>query len=99
MRALAPREAIALAVALLEARGFTVTDRNERGDSLYLAPDGSSYRLRVSNHARRPRQRRNHAEVLAGLVIDGPRSEPQVMRLVEAAVRDFTARMDRPGFD
>lgn len=95
MSSLPPREAVALAVARLQARGFVVVARNERGDSLYLALAGHRFRLRVSNHARRPRQRRTHAEVLASLVIDGPRSEEQVERLVEAVVRDFTLRADR----
>lgn len=94
MSSLPPREAVALAVARLQARGFVVVARNESGDSLYLAA-GRRFRLRVSNHARRPRQRRTHAEVLASLVIDGPRSEEQVERLVEAVVRDFTLRADR----
>ena len=95
MTALPPRAAIALAVRLLGERGYRVRGRNERGDSLYLAPDGSALRLRLSNHARNARQRRKHAEVLASLVIDRPRSAAQVETLVETAIRDFSAARAR----
>ena len=89
--ALPPTAAIALAVQLVAARGFAVTARNDRGDSLYLRPEGSPFVLRVSNHARTPKQRRGHPEVLASLVVRGPRTPAQVAAMVEAAVRDFRA--------
>ena len=92
MSALSPAAALAHAARLLEAEGFTIVARNGRGDSLYLAPEGESATLRVSNHARRPRQRWNHPEVMASLVIRAPRSAAQVEAMVAAALRDFAAR-------
>ena len=93
--ALPPAAAIALAVRLLDGRGFAVGARNDRGDSLYLRPEGSPFLLRVSNHARSPKQRRGHPEVLASLVVRGPRTPSQVAAMVEAAVRDFRAAASR----
>lgn len=95
MTGLRPRDAIAFVAGRLEARGFVVVARNERGDSIYLAPEGSRYRLRVSNHARTPKQRRVHAEVLASLVLRAPRSREQLERMIEAALRDFAAALAR----
>ena len=85
-------EAVALAVRRLEERGFTVTGRNERGDSVYLAsPDGVGV-LRVSNHARTPAQRRKHPEVATSIVIREPKSAAQVEALVAAAIRQILAK-------
>ena len=89
---LPPLAALAYAARLLEAAGFGVVARNTRGDSLYLAPMGEAATLRVSNHARRPRQRRTHPEVATSLVIRGPRSAAQVEALVAAALREFSSR-------
>ena len=93
---LPPAAAIARATRLLEAEGFTIVARNGRGDSLYLAPEGASATLRVSNHARRPRQRQNHPEVATSLVIHTPRSTAQIEVMVAAALRDFFQRT-QPG--
>lgn len=95
MRALAPPRALALASRLLAERGFREVARNERGDSLYLAQGDGPERLRLSNHARTPKQRRVHPEVMASLVIRAPRTEAQVAAMVEAALRDFAAGLAR----
>ncbi|GBU18708.1 MULTISPECIES: hypothetical protein [Methylobacterium] len=88
---LPPREALALARALLEAEGLGVTAINERGDSLYLRRPGGARTLRLSNHARRPRQRRTHPEVGTSLVIDGSRGRAGIAALVRGALRDLAA--------
>lgn len=100
MRPLPPLEALeALAHAsrLLEAQGFHETARNDRGDSRYLARGEGPERLRLSNHARTPKQRRVHPEVMASLVIRAPKTEAQVAALVEAALRDFAGGLARRG--
>lgn len=89
---IAPAEARALAVRILQDDSFVVLASNDQGDSVYLAPPGIPFVLRVSNHARRPRQRRNHGEVLVSLVIDRPVSRVQLESRIAAAQRDFTAR-------
>lgn len=97
MDPLPPREALALASHLLTAHGFRETARNERGDSLYLARGEGPERLRLSNHARTPKQRRVHPEVMASLVIRAPKTEAQVAAMVEAALRDFAGGLARRG--
>ncbi|MGV7033706.1 hypothetical protein [Methylobacterium symbioticum] len=95
MSALPPPQALARAAALLAGQGFRVVARNDRGDSLYLAEGDGPYRLRLSNHARTPKQRRGHPEVLASLVIRAPRTEAQLAALVEAALRDYAGGLRR----
>ncbi|WP_336489054.1 hypothetical protein [Methylobacterium nigriterrae] len=95
MSALPPAAALARAVRLLSAQGFRETARNARGDSVYLRPEGCAYALRVSNHARTPRQRRNHPEAIVSLVIRSTRTEAQVAALAAAAARDFAAARAR----
>ena len=97
MAPLPPREALALASRLLTAHGFRETARNERGDSLYLARGEGPERLRLSNHARTPKQRRVHPEVMASLVIRAPKTDAQVAAMVEAALRDFAGGLARRG--
>jgi hypothetical protein len=92
---LPPIAALALAARLLEAHGFTIVARNERGDSLYLARPGQDATLRLSNHTRRPRQRRNHPEVVTSLVVATPKRPGQVAAMVADALRDFAARTSR----
>jgi hypothetical protein len=94
-RLLPPAAALALAARLLEAQGFTIVARNERGDSLYLARPGHDAALRLSNHARRPRQRRNHPEVVTSLVVATPKRPSQLAVMVAAALRDFAACTSR----
>lgn len=88
---LTPANALTLAVATLIARGFTEVARNTRGDSVYLKPDGSAFALRVSNHARTPKQRRNRPETLTSLVVRQSKTVAQVDALVEGALRNFAA--------
>lgn len=90
-RLLPPVAALTLAARLLEARGFMIVARNERGDSLYLARPGQDGTLRLSNHARRPRQRRSHPEVVTSLVVATPKRPDQLAVMVAAALRDFAA--------
>ena len=92
---LAPVPALAHASALLAGHGFREVARNERGDSLYLARGDDPGRLRLSNHARTPKQRRGHPEVLASLVVRQPRTRAQVAAMVEAALRDFAGGLRR----
>lgn len=93
--ALPPWAALARAASLLAEHGFQVVARNERGDSLYLAKGDSPWRLRLSNHARTPKQRRGHPEVLASLVVRAPKTERQVAAMVEAALRDYAGGLGR----
>ncbi|WP_267425772.1 hypothetical protein [Methylobacterium sp. GC_Met_2] len=90
-RLLPPAAALTLAATLLEAQGFTIVARNERGDSLYLARPDQDATLRLSNHARRPRQRRNHPEVVTSLVVATPKRPSQLRVMITAALRDFAA--------
>jgi hypothetical protein len=94
-RLLPPAAAMASAARLLEAHGFTIVARNERGDSLYLARPGHDATLRLSNHARRPRQRRSHPEVKTSLVVATPKRPSQLKVMVAAALRDFAARASK----
>ncbi|CAA2159579.1 hypothetical protein MBRA_04763 [Methylobacterium brachiatum] len=89
MSTLPPSAALALAARLLEAEGFAIVARNERGDSFYLARQGERATLRLSNHARRPRQRRTHPEVATSLVIREARSAAQIEALIAAAKRNY----------
>ncbi len=91
-RLLSPAAALALVAELLEAQGFRVVARNERGDSLYLALPGQDATLRLSNHARRPRQRRSHPEVVTSLVVATPKRIRQLEAMIAAAQRDYAAR-------
>ena len=91
-RLLSPAAALALVAELLEAQGFRVVARNERGDSLYLALAGQDATLRLSNHARRPRQRRTHPEVVTSLVVATPKRIRQLEAMIAAAQRDYAAR-------
>lgn len=92
---LPPRSGLALAARLLEANGFAVVARNERGDSLYLRPADCPWHLRLSNHARTAKQRARRSDILTSLVIDGPRSPDRVEALVADAVRNFQASLAR----
>ncbi|SFM04217.1 hypothetical protein [Methylorubrum salsuginis] len=93
--ALPPDRALAHACTLLAEHGFHEVARNERGDSLYLARGDDPGRLRLSNHARTPKQRRGHPEVLASLVIRQPRNPAQIAAMVEAALRDVAGGLRR----
>lgn len=88
-----PAAALALATRLLEAEGFAVVARNDRGDSLYLRPADCPWHLRVSNHARTARQRARRTDILTSLVIAAPRTPDQVATLVAGAVRNFRAAL------
>lgn len=89
MSLLAPTDALTRAVAAIAARGFAVVARNTRGDSVYLKPEGGAFALRVSNHARTPKQRTNHPDAVTSLVIRQPKTTAQVDALVEEALRNF----------
>lgn len=92
---LPPVAALALAARLLEAHGFMIVARNERGDSLYLRPADCPWHLRVSNHPRTAKQRALRTDILASLVIEAPRSAKQVQDLVRGAIRNFQAALAR----
>jgi glycine cleavage system aminomethyltransferase T len=94
-RPLSPLKVLDLAARMLEAHGFAIVARNERGDSLYLRRPDCAWHLRVSNHARTAKQRARRSDVLASLVIDGPRSPDQIGKLVRDAVRNFEAARAR----
>jgi hypothetical protein len=90
-RPLSPLKALELAARMLEAHGFAIVARNERGDSLYLRRPDCAWHLRVSNHARTAKQRARRSDILASLVIVGPCSPDQVGKRVRDAVRNFEA--------
>lgn len=96
MSILAPQAALAHAVARVAAQGFTVVASNTRGDSHYLKPEGCAFALRISNHARTRKQRKNHPDAVVSLVIRTPQTERSVDALVEQALRNFAgARRNR----
>lgn len=92
---LPPLRALALAARMLEPHGFAIVARNERGDSLYLRRQGCPWHLRLSNHARTAKQRARRSDILASLVIDGPRAPERVATLVRDSVRNFDAALAR----
>ena len=95
---LRPAEALARAVERLAAQGFAVVARNTRGDSVYLKPDACAFALRVSNHVRTPKQRRNHPDAITSLVLRDPTSEAALVESVAVALRNFAgerAKRDR----
>lgn len=94
-RPLPPRAALEEAARILEAHGFAIVARNERGDSLYLRRPDCAWHLRVSNHGRTAKQRARRSDILASLVIDGPRSPDQLGKAVRDAVRNFEAALAR----
>ncbi|KQQ44593.1 hypothetical protein ASF58_20665 [Methylobacterium sp. Leaf125] len=86
---LRPAEALARAVERLAAQGFAVVARNTRGDSVYLKPEACAFALRVSNHARTAKQRKNHPDAITSLVLRDPTSETALAEAVAVAVRNF----------
>ena len=86
---LTPAEALVRAVDALVAQGFAVVARNTRGDSVYLKPDACAFALRVSNHARTPKQRKNHPDAITSLVLRDPTSEAALAAQVAVALRNF----------
>jgi hypothetical protein len=76
-------------VARVIAQGFTLAASNTRRDSHYLKPEGCAFALRISNHARTPKQRKNHPDAITSLVIRTPQTEASVDALVEQALRNF----------
>jgi hypothetical protein len=67
-----------------------VVARNTRGDSVYLKPEGCAFALRVSNHARTPKQRKNHPDAITSLVLRDPTSEAALAEAVAVALRNFS---------
>jgi hypothetical protein len=88
---LPPLAALELAARLLEAEGFVIAARNERGDAIYLRRPDSPWHLRLSNHPRSAKQRKRRTDILTSLVVSVPRSPEQVAALVRGALRDFEA--------
>ena len=87
----------ARAVAILTAQGFAVVARNTRGDSVYLKPEGCAFALRVSNHARTPKQRKNHPDAITSLVLRDPTSEAALAEAVAVAAAEFFRRAGEAG--
>ncbi len=87
-----PAAALARVRALLLAEGFFEVGRGTRGESFYFGLPGSAGQLRVANHARTPRQRLKHPEVVASLVVAGPLSETALRERLGATLRDFRVR-------
>ncbi|MGY2053058.1 hypothetical protein [Methylobacterium sp. JK268] len=88
---LTPRAARALAQALLLAEGFETVAVGARGGSLYLrAPDGP-HQVRIADHARTPKRRRQYPQVVTSLVIAAPLSEAALRERVAGALRAVAA--------
>ncbi|BCM85506.1 hypothetical protein mvi_39670 [Methylobacterium indicum] len=87
-----PAAAIDRARALLVAEGFSEIGRGTRGESFYFGLLGAEGQLRVANHARTPKQRSKHPEVVASLVVTGPLSEVALRERLSATLRDFRMR-------
>lgn len=94
---LPPHAALEHAARLLEAEGFVIAARNERGDALYLRRPDSPWHLRLSNHPRTAKQRKRRTDILTSLVVTAPRSPEQLAALVRGALRDFEANLARRG--
>lgn len=91
-----PAAAIARARALLLAEGFSEIGQGTRGESFYFGLPGAEGQVRVANHARTPKQRSKHPEVVASLVVTGPLSEMALRERLSATLRDFRARQRSP---
>lgn len=91
-----PAAAIDRVRALLLAEGFSEIGQGTRGESFYFGLPGAGGQLRVANHARTPKQRLKHPEVVASLVVTGPLSEAALRERVSATLRDFRRRQGRP---
>ncbi len=89
-----PAAAIDRARALLLAEGLSEIGRGTRGESFYFGLPGAAGQLRVANHARTPKQRLKHPEVVASLVVTGPLSDAALAQRLAATLRDFRARAD-----
>jgi hypothetical protein len=85
------------ATRLLVAEGFVAESWNERRDTLYLRRTDSPFFLRVSNHARTPKQRRRRTDILTSLILDRSCSPERIGALVRGAVRDFEANAAKRG--
>lgn len=92
---LAPAAALVRALERLAESGFIEVARNTRGDSVYCKREGCDLALRVSNHARTPKQRRNHPDAVTSLLLREPKSAAQVDALVDSALRNFAAERAR----
>ena len=57
--------------------------------SVYLKPDACAFALRVSNHARTPKQRKNHPDAITSLGLRDPTSEAALAAQVAVALRNF----------
>ncbi|MGE7412983.1 hypothetical protein [Methylobacterium tarhaniae] len=88
-----PAAAIERARALLLAEGFSEIGRGTRGESFYFGLPSAEGQLRVANHARTPKQRLKHPEVVVSLVVTGPLSEAALRERLSATLRDFRARL------
>ncbi|WP_244276538.1 hypothetical protein [Methylobacterium indicum] len=87
-----PAAAIDRARALLLAEGFSEIGQGTRGESFYFGLPGAAGQLRVANHARTPKQRMKHPEVVASLVVTAPLSEAALRERLSATLRDFRER-------
>ncbi|AWN52672.1 hypothetical protein DK412_14370 [Methylobacterium sp. 17Sr1-1] len=92
MATVTPAAAIDRARALLLAEGFSEIGQGTRGESFYFGLPGAEGQVRVANHARTPKQRLKHPEVVASLVVTGPLSEVTLQERLRATLRDFRAR-------
>ncbi|WP_018262654.1 hypothetical protein [Methylobacterium sp. WSM2598] len=88
---LTPRAARALAHGLLLAEGFETVARGARSGSLYLRAPGGPHQVRIADHARTPKRRRQYPDVVTSLVIAAPLSEAGVRARVAAALRAVAA--------
>ncbi|MFH6782945.1 MULTISPECIES: hypothetical protein [Methylobacterium] len=91
-----PAAALARARALLLAEGFFEVGQGTRGESFYFRLPDAEGQVRVANHARTPKQRLKHPEVVASLVVTRPLSEAALRERLSATLRDFRARRGQP---
>lgn len=92
-----PAAAIDRARALLLAEGFSEIGQGTRGESFYFGLPGVEGQLRVANHARTPKQRLKHPEVVASLIILKFCPEDVLFLRLSATLRDFRKRTLRFG--
>jgi hypothetical protein len=86
---LTPEQAVALAASILRGRGLEDVARSADRESVYLRAPGSHLHLRISNHRRTPRRRRQYPEVVHSLVFRDAKSERQVRTLADSALAAY----------
>jgi hypothetical protein len=95
MPPLTPEQAVHLAASILLGFGLEEVARSADRKSFYLRSPGACRHLRVSNHRRTPRRRRQYPEVVLSLVFREPKSDLQVRTMAQTALKAYLTTIQR----